>query len=81
MTIPKFNIGDKVRIIKRTRKEYFVKYHHKYGWQLDCRQVGGSFTCKYCGMPSWIDPSDQSPPPGYCHEIDHGTAEDRAVWA
>ena len=35
------------------------------------------FTCKYCGQPSWIDPSDQSPPPDYCHEIDHGTAEDR----
>ncbi len=30
-----------------------------------------------CGQPSWIDPSDQSPPPDYCHEIDHGTAEDR----
>ncbi len=38
------------------------------------------FTCKYCGQPSWIDPSDQSPPPDYCHEIDHGTAEDRAVF-
>lgn len=38
------------------------------------------FTCKYCGSPSWIDPSDQSPPPDYCHEIDHGTAEDRAVF-
>ena len=36
------------------------------------------FTCKYCGMPSWIDPSDQSPPPDYCHEIDHGTEEDRS---
>ena len=34
------------------------------------------FTCKYCGRPSWIDPSDQSPPPDYCHEIDHGTEED-----
>ena len=38
------------------------------------------FTCKYCGLPSWIDPSDQSLPPDYCHEIDHGTAEDRAVF-
>ena len=38
------------------------------------------FTCKYCGMPSWIDPSDQSPPPDYCHEIDHGTEEDRAAF-
>lgn len=38
------------------------------------------FTCKYCGQPSWIDPSDQSPPPDYCHEIDHGTLEDRAAF-
>ena len=38
------------------------------------------FTCKYCGMPSWIDPFDQSPPPDYCHEIDHGTEEDRAAF-
>lgn len=37
------------------------------------------FTCKYCGSESWIDPADQSPPPDYCHEIDHGTAEDRAT--
>lgn len=37
------------------------------------------FTCKYCGSPSWIDPSDQLPPPDYCHEIDHGTEEDRAA--
>ncbi len=38
------------------------------------------FTCKCCGMPSWIDPSDQSSPPDYCHEIDHGTSEDRALF-
>ena len=38
------------------------------------------FTCKYCGLPSWIDPSDQSPPPDYCHEIEHGTEEYRAVF-
>lgn len=37
------------------------------------------FRCKYCGADSWIDPSDQSPPPDYCHEIDHGTEEDRAL--
>lgn len=29
------------------------------------------FACKYCGSPSWIDPSDQSPPPDCCHAIDH----------
>ena len=30
------------------------------------------FACKYCGAPSWVDPSDQTPPPDYCHESDHG---------
>jgi len=30
------------------------------------------FTCKYCGAPSWLDPHDQTPPPDYCHESDHG---------
>lgn len=34
------------------------------------------FTCKYCGRPSWIDPSEQLPPPDYCHPSDHGTVED-----
>lgn len=39
------------------------------------------FKCKYCGAPSWIDPSDQIPPPDYCHDSDHGSDEDRAEWA
>lgn len=30
------------------------------------------FKCVFCGAPSWIDPSDQLPPPDYCHESDHG---------
>lgn len=47
---------------------------------LITRDHEAPFTCKYCGMPSWIDPSDQSPPPDYCHEVDHGTEEDRAVF-
>ena len=32
-------------------------------------------TCLFCGAPSWYDPSDQSPPPDYCHESDHGEPE------
>lgn len=28
--------------------------------------------CKYCGAPSWVDPSDQDAPSDYCHEQDHG---------
>ena len=34
------------------------------------------FACKYCGAPSWVDPSDQLPPPDYCHEGDHGDADE-----
>lgn len=29
-------------------------------------------TCKFCGRPSWVDPSDQAMAPDYCHEADHG---------
>lgn len=37
---------------------------------LDCHVVE-EFTCKYCGARSEIDPSDQTPPPDYCHPEDH----------
>lgn len=30
------------------------------------------FVCIFCGGPSWIDPSDQYPPPDYCTYEDHG---------
>ncbi|CBL45367.1 hypothetical protein HDN1F_35350 [gamma proteobacterium HdN1] len=33
------------------------------------------YTCKYCGAPSWLEPCDQTPPPDYCHESDHGEEE------
>lgn len=33
------------------------------------------YQCKYCGMPSWIEPHDQEAPPDYCHESDHGSME------
>ena len=29
------------------------------------------FTCKFCGLPSAVDPSDQVAPPDYCHPEDH----------
>ena len=29
------------------------------------------YTCKYCGRPSQIDPSDQPRPVDYCHDDDH----------
>lgn len=35
------------------------------------------FTCQYCGAPSYIDPFDQSPPPDYCHDDDHGSEQDQ----
>jgi hypothetical protein len=47
---------------------------------LVAEKLEAPFTCKYCGLPSWIAPSDQSPLADYCHEIDHGTVEDRAVF-
>jgi hypothetical protein len=31
--------------------------------------------CKFCGLPSWVDPADQVAPPAYCHPIDHGKPE------
>jgi len=34
------------------------------------------YRCLFCGAPSWVDPSDQSPPPDYCHESDHGSADE-----
>ena len=33
------------------------------------------FVCKHCGSPSQVDPSDQSPPPDICHEVDHKSFE------
>lgn len=38
------------------------------------------FRCRFCGADSWIDPSDQTPPPDYCHESDHGSDDDRAAY-
>ena len=34
------------------------------------------YQCLYCGAPSWKDPSEQTPPPSYCHPEDHGNKED-----
>lgn len=34
------------------------------------------YECLFCGAPSWVDPSDQTPPPAYCHEADHGEPSD-----
>jgi hypothetical protein len=33
--------------------------------------VKPTFTCKYCGAPSFVDPIDQVAPVDYCHDIDH----------
>lgn len=30
------------------------------------------YRCKFCGAPSWIEPSEQTMPPDYCHPEDHG---------
>lgn len=34
------------------------------------------YTCKFCGSPSWLDPYDQTMPPAYCHESDHGEPDE-----
>lgn len=34
------------------------------------------YLCKYCGAPSWYEPSEQEAPPDYCHESDHGYQSD-----
>lgn len=34
-------------------------------------QTMTEYTCKFCGAPSQLAPSEQSPPPDYCHEEDH----------
>ena len=37
------------------------------------------FTCRYCGSSSWLDPVDQTAPPDYCHESDHGNPDEPAA--
>lgn len=39
----------------------------------DTAERGAPHRCTFCAAPSWIDPSDQMPPPDYCHQSDHGT--------
>lgn len=43
---------------------------------VEAGEEGPPFACGYCGAPSWVDPSDQSPPAGYCHPEDHGAPEE-----
>ena len=45
------------------------------------RETGSKpFRCVFCGAPSWLDPSDQTPPPDYCHESDHGENPNPCPW-
>jgi len=37
---------------------------------------GPPYECKFCGDPSWVDPSEQEPPVDYCHPEDHGSEAD-----
>lgn len=34
------------------------------------------YDCKFCGAPSWVAPEDQTIPPDYCHDADHGSKEE-----
>lgn len=42
------------------------------------RGASPPYRCTFCGSPSWIDPSDQTPPPDICHDADHGRPEETA---
>lgn len=41
-------------------------------WWIKGFKETAPHTCKFCGAPSWIEPEDQTMPPDYCHEGDHG---------
>lgn len=43
-----------------------IRYNHQH------RTPPAPYRCKYCGAPSWIDPTDQVPPKDFCHFGDHG---------
>jgi hypothetical protein len=38
------------------------------------------YRCQFCGAPSWIEPHEQSMPPSYCHESDHGEQPDNDLF-
>ena len=45
---------------------------------LDRRQYRPEppYHCRFCGAPSRREPSEQTPPPDYCHPEDHGSPDD-----
>jgi hypothetical protein len=42
-------------------------------------QPQAPYRCQFCGAPSWVEPSEQTMPPDYCHESDHGSATESAT--
>lgn len=52
-------------------KEGLILYSNELGDEVGRVTVLQEFTCEYCGAPSEIDPSDQTPPPAYCYPEDH----------
>lgn len=55
-------------------REMIVDSHESEVLDADRREA--PYTCQYCGRPSWLEPNDQTPPPDYCHESDHGSPDD-----
>ncbi len=57
------------RMLNLTQRDEFL---NKYSTarQLEAIQylLDRPFSCKYCGMPTGVDPSDQVAPPDYCGE-------------
>ena len=71
------------KVVKACRDDGRCQYAIDMGLEGECHCPEGKcvmpdhveqppHTCRFCGAPSWCDPSDQSPPPDYCHESDHG---------
>jgi hypothetical protein len=50
--------------------------HPKYWQQELLFEPQEPYNCQFCGAPSWLHPSDQTMPPDYCHESDHGSRSD-----
>ena len=46
---------------------------------MNTKPQNKAFTCKHCGSPTAVDPSDQTAPADYCQEADHQPMTNRKV--
>lgn len=57
-----------LRQLQVMRKQGLIQFDRK----TQKRAAAPEHVCKYCGAPSYVDPSDQVPPADACHSSDHG---------